>query len=197
MSIRILVGTEPGSDFKHAILWNSTTDIAFGPVFYERGKPHFLDPGDVAEAFGKWVGWDKLTELTNDDLKEKQHEMEELLDRPLINAKAEGHAAGQLAVADIRGTGLMERIEEAAENQAAATDSASPEAHDAKSEFEEGYQEVLMDEWGRLSTDNEHPWAIVFDQEKAWHEGFRSGFELAFRNYLVEVKAFYAQQEGK
>lgn len=156
MSIRILVGTEPGSDFKHAILWNSTTDVAFGPVFYESGRPHFLDPGDVAEAFGKWVGWGQVAAMDNADLSAKKSEMEALLRRDPKEAEAEGVAAGKLAVANGFRAPLGEDYP----------------ARDA-------LDETRDDEWGRLSTDGAHPWAIVLDQEQAWAKGFAFGFQFA------------------
>lgn len=184
MSIRILVGTEPGSSFKHAILWDSVTDTAFGPVFYESGKPHYLDPGDIAEAFGKCVGWDALAEMTVPEMKDKQHELEGLLERDPALARAEGVAAGKLAVQDARGTGSMERMEDADERG-------------ADTEFEDEYSDALTDEWGRLSTDGQHPWAIVLDQEQAWTEGFREGFLEAFKVYLSEAKANLASLDGK
>jgi hypothetical protein len=183
MSIRILVGTEPGSNFKHACFWDSTTDIAFGPVFYEGGKPSFLDPGDIAEAFGKWVGWDALAVMTVAEMKDKQHELETLMLRDPSLARADGAAAGKLAVEDMRGTSAMERIEEASgggDDAGVAT----------------GMMEARDDAWGGLSTDGAHPWAIVLDQERVWMEGFREGFLEAFKMYLAEAKRFY-ETEGR
>jgi hypothetical protein len=152
------------------------TDVAFGPVFYESGKPHYLDPGDIAEAFGKLIGWGALAEMPVSQMKYEQHKLEEMLRRDPALAKAEGAAAGKLAVADLRGTSAMERIEEASENGDA-------------SGVDEGMMEACDDEWGRLSTDSQHPWAIVLAQEKAWAEGFTQGFREAFAEYLVEAKA--------
>lgn len=184
MGIRILVGTEPGGSFKHACFWSSTTDVAFGPVFYESGAPHHLDPGDVAEAFGKWVGWDALAVMTTAEMKDKEHELDGLLGRDPALARAEGEAAGKLAVADMRGGGAMERLEDAAERGAA-------------NEVDEGMMEARDDEWGRLSTDGLHPWAIVLDQEKAWEEGFAHSFRAAFEAYLAEAAANLKTLESK
>lgn len=162
MGIRILAGTEPGSNFGHACFWDSSRDIAFGPVFYESGKPHHLDAGDIAEAFGKWVGWNALASMTVEEMKDKAHELNGLLYRDPTLAEAEGEKAGRLAVVNVLDSSIGDIL--------LADDAAIGDELD----------EALDDEWGIISTDDEHPWVIVGAQEVAWMKGFAHGFKDVF-----------------
>jgi hypothetical protein len=54
MGCRIIVGREQGSDREVAVLFCSTTGIAFGPVFAEDSL-NCNDPENEAERFIKWL----------------------------------------------------------------------------------------------------------------------------------------------
>lgn len=61
MSIRILIGTEAGSTtgtpHDHAMLFDSSSGVAFGPVFRASAAPDGSerDAHDTAEAFCAWL----------------------------------------------------------------------------------------------------------------------------------------------
>ena len=52
MGVRILQGAEPGSAYTQAVLYCSTSDWAFGPVFYGDDEH---DAFDRAHMFCKWL----------------------------------------------------------------------------------------------------------------------------------------------
>lgn len=69
MGVRILAGTEPGSRFQHACLWDSVTDTAFGPVVYE-DRALDLSPDEVLQQFLEWLPKD-ARQYDNETLHDK------------------------------------------------------------------------------------------------------------------------------
>lgn len=65
MGLRILSGTEPGGTFPLAVLWCSTTDLAFGPVFYGCGSAG-KSAEEEAEAFIEWLPLDAREYVASD-----------------------------------------------------------------------------------------------------------------------------------
>ncbi len=77
MGVRILTGSEGGSDIQMAVMFCSTTDIVFGPLFHEEDdlpEPdgNGLDAHDVCLRFIEWLPQDarRYDEATNwDDMR--------------------------------------------------------------------------------------------------------------------------------
>lgn len=77
MSVRILAGTEPGSSFQHACLWDSVTDTAFGPVVYQNHDLGLL-PEEILEQFLQWLP-EAATRYNDDELHDKLAEFTKTL----------------------------------------------------------------------------------------------------------------------